>query len=889
MKDNESACIPCGLERLERNHYFNGKLLVERDLIDEQVYHVQKSRLLNQNLHGHGTVCGLRIRAHPNPECRDEAVYIEPGMALDCCGRELIIPRKTLIPIAELIEEQGLELDGSEHLFITACYGEEPAEPVPVLLPDCDCADQANAPNRIQETVTFRLRAERPETRTPARPPAQAQLEWEHSVPLSRQSITGLTIDPEFGLVYITAEGHENSEARIYVYAQENHDLVTALDAGRSPTDVAVSLHGDRLFLAASQLDIAGRDEAVTGIGIYRQELIRETTLPAAGIELGEPARLLVSPRNGALFALLLESGKLVGWTEDALNDWLSRVPESRPLSGPENRLELDLNTEFSDTPALTGASVMDIAEDGRFLFLTDPGNSEPAHRLRIVNVARFLAGGDGADETPDLPPEVAAEETPIALKVSRDSEYVYLLSRRGEGSDHQGLLRRFGWNVEEKTLVPEGRGAVWNGAPLDLSLAPNERWAYVVELQAGGEQRSTRVAAIDIDEVASVSGDTPSNEALDTQINIHGEGRLQRLMPLGGRLYVVSDDRDDERQPDRGLVAIVDIEEAECGALFQQALDGCPGCDSDDHCVVLAHLPLYQPGQVIQDPGEARTDDVAIDNLTYRRFVPSTQRIQDVILCMLEEGFAEGTPGPRGPAGAQGPEGPEGPAGPLGPAGPRGPAGPAGPQGPAGPRGERGQRGQRGEPGPINDPDLGHIIAINWEHSGFDSEGLSNPDEAVEFTSRTGFAIAFDRPVELAPLMIKGGPSPVATLELHVSGQVITVAPSEILPIRPDIEPEGYIKDFDIIDSEEGKADGILIRFPEDINLGDRRATRLTFRLNLNCEFLMADGKAIDGQHVGGALSNNLKNEPGYRPTGNGREGGVFVSWFFVTRIVIE
>ena len=87
-----STCPPCSTDGpFLRNHYFTGKLLVERDFTEEQGYHLGKLRHHNHRLHGYGVVCGLRVHAHPDPACRDRYVCIEPGSAIDCCGREIVL------------------------------------------------------------------------------------------------------------------------------------------------------------------------------------------------------------------------------------------------------------------------------------------------------------------------------------------------------------------------------------------------------------------------------------------------------------------------------------------------------------------------------------------------------------------------------------------------------------------------------------------------------------------------------------------------------------------------------------------------------------------------------------------------------------------------------
>src|SRR5205823_14328173 len=82
-KSNAAGCPSCETAPFTRNHYFTGKLLVERDFTDEQRYYVEKMRHHNRRLHGWGVVCGLRVHEHDNAACRDRFVCVDPGRAVD--------------------------------------------------------------------------------------------------------------------------------------------------------------------------------------------------------------------------------------------------------------------------------------------------------------------------------------------------------------------------------------------------------------------------------------------------------------------------------------------------------------------------------------------------------------------------------------------------------------------------------------------------------------------------------------------------------------------------------------------------------------------------------------------------------------------------------------
>src|SRR5260370_21219076 len=69
--------------------------MAARDFQNEQDYFLSRHRLHNRLLHGWGIVCGLKVTPHPNPDCANRWVVIHPGIAIDCCGRELIIECET--------------------------------------------------------------------------------------------------------------------------------------------------------------------------------------------------------------------------------------------------------------------------------------------------------------------------------------------------------------------------------------------------------------------------------------------------------------------------------------------------------------------------------------------------------------------------------------------------------------------------------------------------------------------------------------------------------------------------------------------------------------------------------------------------------------------------
>ena len=78
---------------IKRLHYFNGQFLKEQDFTDEQKYHLDMRRRLNQRLHAPGIVFGLDVIPGANK------VTVQPGMAIDAQGREIVLDTATDLTI----------------------------------------------------------------------------------------------------------------------------------------------------------------------------------------------------------------------------------------------------------------------------------------------------------------------------------------------------------------------------------------------------------------------------------------------------------------------------------------------------------------------------------------------------------------------------------------------------------------------------------------------------------------------------------------------------------------------------------------------------------------------------------------------------------------------
>jgi hypothetical protein len=203
----EHECVPCEIPFFCRNNYFTGKLMTARDFSQEQQYMIDKLRLHYLALHGWGVVCGLKVK--PHPYCPELRLVVEPGLAIDGCGREIRIikeveielpqPKKVTPPpkdtCAPELPAQGYSTqqtqtdpnDQDQHqygpeqhdypkqpeppetcepvtpLYVCLRYKECETEFMPAPFDECACTRDGQKPNRICESYELTIETEEPE------------------------------------------------------------------------------------------------------------------------------------------------------------------------------------------------------------------------------------------------------------------------------------------------------------------------------------------------------------------------------------------------------------------------------------------------------------------------------------------------------------------------------------------------------------------------------------------------------------------------------------------------------------------------------------------------------------------------------------------------------
>lgn len=152
----------CGAIVTERNRFFTGKFMTARDFQGEQDYFLSRHRLHNRLLHGWGIVCGLEVEYHPDrlagpprnqSDCAKRWVRVRPGIAIDCCGRELVVHKEWYyeLPLPEPQSAKPYTNAHKEQYILGLRYCEEEIERVPVLYAEDVCDGKREQANRLRE------------------------------------------------------------------------------------------------------------------------------------------------------------------------------------------------------------------------------------------------------------------------------------------------------------------------------------------------------------------------------------------------------------------------------------------------------------------------------------------------------------------------------------------------------------------------------------------------------------------------------------------------------------------------------------------------------------------------------------------------------------------
>ena len=157
MQQHESSqsceCGVCKVSHFERNNYFHGKLLSARDLKAEQLYFNEKRWLINRMILGWGIVCGLEVKQE------NGCLVIEPGLALDCCGHELLVCEQKKLGVKKIANDLRVDPCAPfRPIRWVLCLEYSECKTEPVKLPSACGDDELGEHNRIRDHYQLTVR-----------------------------------------------------------------------------------------------------------------------------------------------------------------------------------------------------------------------------------------------------------------------------------------------------------------------------------------------------------------------------------------------------------------------------------------------------------------------------------------------------------------------------------------------------------------------------------------------------------------------------------------------------------------------------------------------------------------------------------------------------------
>ena len=840
------TCVECDVPQLERNSYFTGKLLVERDFTDEQRYFLGKERRHNQALHGSGVACGLKVVEHPNPACRSQYVLVEPGIAVDCCGREIVVQREELFDVSSAFVAAWQQANGdtsqpdssAHRLQVCIAYAECGTEDIPVLFDNCDAG--ACHPNRIADGWTLSARIDPP---AGADPPSAA-VSWKRTTNVAR----ALRAVEASGRLYVLADGDPGT---LYVFDAKTQALVASQALPAQPLDLALSPGGPHAYVALND------DNAVAVLDLL-----------SLGTANAIVNRLPIANPGGTLLLGATPSGdRLVAATSTEVTVWNDSI----------NGTLVDPSTAQVGSPVALPGAPASVAVGADNAYVSVPTKAS----VQVVAVSD------------------ASEGTAIALAGSAPGPLALASTTGGEKLYASDATAKTVAVVSLAAAPPTVVGTTTlTGTPVALAVSAGARWLFALVHDDAGAG-AVQVVDAHLLETAPDTAATTSAVAVGT-----GPEALALSDDEAALFASYSGGAADGSQAG---VAELHVTVGDCGAPLTALLDGCTPCD--DGCVVLATVASYTFGEAIDDseidnladrpllPSTTVLTEV-VECLLEREPALGTPGPQGPPGPAGPPGDtgATGDQGPAGPVGPPGGQGPTGTQGPVGPAGAQGPQGDPGPQGPAGPVGAEGPQGETGPQGPEGEPpaplDLPHIVWINWPHGG----SLNQAQFAT--IAQQGLVIGFDRPVQARTLSTfsfratvrqPGGYAPSYDTYQWLELDALVTG----IPASDAWQPACGAGDLNVPPVANDTATGNVIGARLRPANGAKNVNWVagTYRVELHGDWVLGsqkialpDGRkvnpAVDADHLGPGL-------PTRCPTGDGVEGGLFESRFTVPATV--
>jgi len=598
--------VECDIPQLARNNYFTGKLLVERDFTDEQRYVLGKLRRHNQRLHGWGAVCGLKVKPHPT--CPDRYVIIEPGTAIDCCGREIVVGAEEYFGFEAKFLENWQKQNGPNSqpapnaphkIQICVSYKECGTEDIPALFDDCSCDATSCQPNRILESYGFDVLIDSKSTGSDGQ---NIDVNWSCTIGLA--NVVRVALNDETSRLYVLTSDISAHVATLYAIDSTNDSILASQSFTKcNGLDVAVSPAGDFVYVALQptaakpQILVMATSDLTTTVN----------TLTPVGAN-GDVIRLAIAPvPDGRLLAVIPSANNVLVWKTD--------------INGPNPP------APSAPTPVTVGSKPVSVAvsASGLYAYIANSGDSTvSAITLASLSATSLSAGLGSSTPAAIAAASTTAGDTVAVLDSTNKTLYFIGIPSAGPGSAASMGNPLTGFTYP----------------PIDVRLSPAGRWAYILEKDSA----AAKTGYVQVADILAVQ--SHATNILGTPVSVGLQPTSETLSDDGARLYVAYNG-DGKSIP--GGVAILNVTQDGCCDLFNQTIEGCPDC-TDGNCIVLATINAYKYGQPI-----GLSD---IDNLTDRHLLVSTDLLTQAVQCLCEHGqngLGSGT-GPKGDKGDPGP-----------------------------------------------------------------------------------------------------------------------------------------------------------------------------------------------------------------------------------------
>jgi hypothetical protein len=136
-------------QALKRPRFFTGQMLTAESFKLEQEYFREKLKRHNRALHGFGIVSGLNVSVQSGQ------IIVEPGLALDCDGNELVISCAQTLAVA------SSTTDEVRAAYVCVRYVEEETDEIPALpIEPATASAGTGQASTTMERVTVEIAAE---------------------------------------------------------------------------------------------------------------------------------------------------------------------------------------------------------------------------------------------------------------------------------------------------------------------------------------------------------------------------------------------------------------------------------------------------------------------------------------------------------------------------------------------------------------------------------------------------------------------------------------------------------------------------------------------------------------------------------------------------------